>query len=339
MENSHGEGPKDEADFDSAGPGTGAADSVVRQQEGVVSDKINSPSNGGGDDMHREQGESGPEFFSGLDIQEIREGWRDIHRRLLRHSDLKLAEKEVLRNIMDRLGKKNTCWPSQATIAWDCNLSRQHVNVALKGLCDRGFITKKPRQRRQAMGYQLNVRALLDWAHEELEPYPLDAIPEDEMTAGDGKILTVGKSDIKIKMSENPTHCVGNSDSACQKIRHPEVIPVKEDHRSNSFWASPKQKRGPEPCSEADMEKLRQRYLVFIPDFDEVIATARAHEAWRKYSNEYLYLNNWLSKDPRFRFPKPGLVPAEPIWRNFDDEPVDPSLANPATVWRNFDDD
>lgn len=159
------------------------------------------------------------------DVSELREGWRAIHRRLLRHSDLKLAEKEVLRNLLDRMGKGNVCFPSQATIAWDCNLSRGHVNESLKALCARGFITKLPRQRRQSLSYRMNTRALLDWAESEPEEYPLEAIAEQD-------ILTVGKSDDKVLLSENPTLTVRLSDSACQNFLHPEVIPVSESQRS-----------------------------------------------------------------------------------------------------------
>lgn len=159
------------------------------------------------------------------DVVELREGWRAIHRRLLRHSDMKLAEKEVLRNLLDRMGKGNICFPSQATIAWDCNLSRGHVNEALKSLCARGFITKMPRQRRQSLSYRMNTRALLDWAESEPEPYPLEAISNEDN-------LTVRSSDDKILLSEIPTPTVRLSDTACQNFLHPEVIPGSKSQGS-----------------------------------------------------------------------------------------------------------
>lgn len=245
------------------------------------------------------------------DVTDLREGWRAIHRRLLRHSDLKLAEKEVLRNLLDRMGKGNVCFPSQATIAWDCNLSRGHVNESLKALCARGFITKLPRQRRQSLSYRMNTRALLDWAESEPEEYPLEAIAEQD-------ILTVGKSDDKVLLSDNLTQPVRLSDTACQNFLHPEVIPLSKSHEVNLVSPKPPRARvkiWEKPITDEGWERLRERFPHL--DVTEEAAVANAHDARFKSSDEYLYLLNWMKKaTPPPTKPKPSLPsPADFGWQ------------------------
>lgn len=207
------------------------------------------------------------------DASELREGWRAIHRRLLRHSDLKLAEKEVLRNLLDRMGRGNICFPSQATIAWDCNLSRGHVNESLKGLCARGFITKLPRQRRQSLSYRMNTRALLDWSETEPEEYPLEAIAEQD-------ILTVGISDDKVLLSDNLTQPVRLSDSTCQNFLHPEVIPVSESQEVNLVATSPAP-RGKKPSvMDTVVETVRQEFLG-TPRLEEMLLLSKSSPVFK----------------------------------------------------------
>ena len=207
------------------------------------------------------------------DVSELREGWRAIHRRLLRHSDLKLAEKEVLRNLLDRMGKGNICFPSQATIAWDCNLSRGHVNESLKALCARGFITKLPRQRRQSLSYRMNTRALLDWAESEPEEYPLEAIAEQD-------ILTVGKSDDKVLLSDNLTQPVRLSDTACQNFLHPEVIPRSESQEGNLVEPSTGSRKR-KSATEEIVDSVRQEFLGSVGNLEALLLLAKSSPTFK----------------------------------------------------------
>lgn len=85
---------------------------------------------------------------------------RNEYRKLIFGSALSAHAKLACLALMEYAGAdKNTCWPSQDTIAEDCSVSRNTIRAALKQAEEAGFVTSK-RVRRHGRRYTILEYAL-----------------------------------------------------------------------------------------------------------------------------------------------------------------------------------
>lgn len=106
-------------------------------------------------------------------------------------SELSAAEKLVLLNLLERLGKKSEAWPSMDTIARDTDYSRRSVIRAIAGLEQRGWITRRRLGQGKPNRYAFDMPALLAWAADGSprsdRESPLEVTPETlEGSQGEG---------------------------------------------------------------------------------------------------------------------------------------------------------
>src|SRR5690349_12995544 len=66
----------------------------------------------------------------------------------IKQRGIKPALKIVLWNLCDRYHPDNGCFPSQDTLAADCEVSRSSLNTYLDELEDRGLIAREQRRER-----------------------------------------------------------------------------------------------------------------------------------------------------------------------------------------------
>lgn len=93
----------------------------------------------------------------------------------IKQRGLKPAAKVVLWHLCDRYHPDNGCFPSQDTLAADCEMSRSSLNQQLDTLEELGLIRREPRQD-EATKRQKSTRYIFafekEWAQDVAEPCP-----------------------------------------------------------------------------------------------------------------------------------------------------------------------
>lgn len=99
-----------------------------------------------------------------VSVSTLANGLWPITQRMFRKNELTHYERDVMMNILGRIGRNEGAFPSQETISADLGFSVSSVKRALIGLVAKGFIKKQRRGFQKGNLYTVDVQSLLDWA-------------------------------------------------------------------------------------------------------------------------------------------------------------------------------
>lgn len=120
---------------------------------------------------------------SNVSLPQLRRGFGPIYRKLSRcGSELSIAERMVLINLLERLGQNGKAWPSRQRMADDLGISTKSVDRAVARLVANGWISTVRRGLGQPNDYYVDVARLLSWAERPIQKGQTDHSEEDAVT-------------------------------------------------------------------------------------------------------------------------------------------------------------